>query len=262
MVLVYLIANGAFSAPKEGVMGKELDHRPRAKVYFMFTTIPPHAHRIALTLDILRYQTLVPDNVILNVPNKYRRFNGTLPLEGRGLPGDTLRIHKLEQDSGPLSKYLAATACDDNDIVIIGDDDQDYSATFIEDFVSVVEGNEAQDTIFSGDIDQSFGSYGLMGFSGVAGRAWMFKQLPQKVPESCFLADDVFVTHYAQRMGLKILRMLKRHRDKRSHDQKDATSINHYVKEHGEQVYKGCAQELREHPLVVTPRTGPVIGGK
>lgn len=257
--LVFFIAHVVipfFGKRSGGVMGSALKHRPRSNIYFMFTIVPPHSHRIKKVLEIMRHQTLVPNGVILNVPTKYKRFNDTLLVDEETMQSELLRINRLTNDSGPLSKYLGAKSCDDNDIIIIGDDDQDYSKTFVEDFVSVVDANHAQDTVYSGDIDKSFGGSGVMGFSGVAGRAWMFKQLPREVTKPCFLADDVLVTIYLQQLGLKVVRMFKRTRDKRSKDQKDATSINHFVKVSGPKVYNGCAQELSAHPLNVTRREG------
>jgi hypothetical protein len=260
VLLVFFIAHvvlpaSGFGKRTGGVMGSALNHRPRSNIYFMFTIVPPHAHRIKKVLEIMQHQTLVPNGVILNIPAKYKRFNDTLLVDEESMQSKLLRINRLTQDSGPLSKYLGAQSCDDNDIIIIGDDDQDYSKTFVEDFVSVVDANRAQDTVFSGDIDKSFGGgSGVMGFSGVAGRAWMFKQLPTEVAEPCFLADDVLVSSYIQQLGLRVVRMFKRTRDKRSKDQKDATSINHFFKVNGANVNSGCVQELSTHPMNVTRR--------
>jgi hypothetical protein len=197
--------------------------KPDRHVYFLLAVTPSHASRVKDVVEIMRNQTLVPDGVIVTIPKKYDRFAETFPMEE--LPKDALlKVNSIDTDAGlgAYSKYSGHSILGDQDIVIIGDDDMEYSRTFIEDFVSAVEDSESN-TIFTGDVDVGF--HGLMGYSGIACRAVLLRDLPTSVPRCCRVADDVVITQFADYRGIVKKLLLKRNGDISSRMSWDATSL-------------------------------------
>ena len=180
----------------------------------MLTSTPPRAARLDRVLENMRGQSRVPDAVLLTVPLRYARmpFAATQYTPSRAAARDPLlRIHTAGRDIGPLSKYLGRAAVGNgSDIVVVGDDDVWYGNTFIEDFACAVA-SKPSGVVFSSGRDLSCGSLGacVMGFRGIGLRAQMLDLVPSlHVPEECFLADDVLITHYfnEQRFQIRKLR--------------------------------------------------------
>mmetsp|Transcript_45111 Transcript_45111/g.79386 ORF Transcript_45111/g.79386 Transcript_45111/m.79386 type:complete len:328 (-) Transcript_45111:26-1009(-) len=221
-----------------------MHHRPsRGRVYFLFTTVPPHAHRVSAVLAMMKKQSLIPDGVVLTIPKTYKRFQTEFPMAAAPI-SEYLTVNKIEYDYGPLSKYFGHTVLRDEDIAIVSDDDVEFSDTFIEDFVNAVESSSASN-IFTGYVDREFN--GVMGYSGVACRAGLLRALPKSSPDSCFLADDVVLTHYADNEHMQKVYLQKRNPNRVSSVTDDVTSIHEYHKahkQHGANVNDGCIQDL------------------
>jgi hypothetical protein len=87
------------------------------------STIPPRFHLLAPTLQSLLDQTLPAREIVLYIPERYRRFpdwDGTLPEVPAGIT-----IRRCPQDLGPATKVLPATrdyAGQDLDILFCDDD--------------------------------------------------------------------------------------------------------------------------------------------
>lgn len=158
----------------------------------------------------MRKQTRAPTKVILSIPNNYSRFDTHFALP---YPHDDLLVvNDLGRDFGPLSKYMGVMkVADDRAIVVIGDDDVNYAATFIEDFVAAIDARHDTEAVFTHQFDDGFGSLspGVKAYSGVGCYAGQLRRLVHRylrrpVPHPCFLADDVVATHY-----FKVLRPFK-----------------------------------------------------
>lgn len=234
--------------------GFPVSYQVKVPVYFLLTIVPPHIDRIPEIIKIMSMQTLQPTEIILTIPRIYNRFNQSIILDESEY-SDHIRLNVIDYDRGPISKYAGVELLSDESVVIIGDDDQDYSSTFIEDFVSAILSNYDKNYVFTGDIDKSInsdnsnsinGKYGIMGFSGVGGKAQSFKKLPHVVPHKCYLADDVVVTFHLNSMNTKIIRLRKRNRDTKSKYQKDSTSINRFHRESGFRANDDCKNQLCE----------------
>lgn len=218
-------------------------------VYFLLTTTPDRAARLPLLLETLAAQTLPPKAVVLTVPRRYRRFAATVevpPHLRRGTP--PVLVHSVGADAGPLSKYLGAAAVPPEAAVVVGDDDMFYGPTFMEDYACALRRAPAG-TVFSSGLDRDCGALApcVMGFRGVGLRAGELLALPRmRVPEACFLADDVAVTYFLRRRaGYRVRRM--RLRSKYRIDAAFAwgnTSINVYHRARSHRVNRQCAAAL------------------
>jgi hypothetical protein len=248
-----------YSAVQEQFTAAAVGGKPRGYgVYFLFTTVPPHSPRVAKVVENMLSQTLVPDGVILTVPERFQRFNSTVSApkvseRSRTWPDNFLRWNTVDLDYGPLTKYMGHNLVKDGDIVIIGDDDVDYAKTFIEDFVGGVVSSSHPAALLGG-VDEEFN--GVMGTNGVGLRAGSLRGLPTNHPESCFFADDVIVTHFLDTKGIRKIEMETREDDDvDTAYQHDATSVNafHNAFKSGRQgidVNLNCMRDLQsEWPI-------------
>ena len=89
-----------------------------------------------------------------------------------------------------------------------------------------------------------FNGPSLMGFSGIACRAGMLRELQPVSAEFCFLADDMVITHYANRHGFRKVKLLKRNREQSSTASHDKTSINAFHKKNGFSINGKCIWQL------------------
>lgn len=134
----------------------------------------------------------------------------------------------------------------DDDIVVVGDDNVAYSSTFIEDMVSGIQ-DSPPGAILTGELDgdlRFLTGFALMGFSGVACKAGMLRKLTKMPSRSCFLADDIVVTHYANQQGFRKVHLLKRAKDGSSEISHDSTSIYAFHKKHGMSINRQCIWDL------------------
>ncbi|APY14431.1 glycosyltransferase family 2 protein [Brucella sp. 10RB9214] len=98
------------------------------------STIPPRFNDIGKTLNSIINQKLPPDQVILYIPERYRRFpdwSGELPSVPSGVT-----IRRVSEDFGPATKILPAVkefAGQDIDILFC-DDDVFYDASWTQRF--------------------------------------------------------------------------------------------------------------------------------
>lgn len=232
------------------------------KVYFMFTSTPPRAHRLPRVLNIMRKQTRRPDRVILSIPKTYSRFGSPYVLPSGRDP--LLIVNVLAHDAGPLSKYLGVMMVQENNaMIIIGDDDVDYGPTFIEDFVTALRERRDLNAVVTGQFDKSFGrlSPGVMAFAGVGCYAKHLRRLVRRVlrlpvPAQCFLADDVVATHYFKIVsGYKlynVTRQTSNFNDVAIY--RSNSSINHFHVANGNRVNLECERALMANE--VTPVQG------
>lgn len=99
------------------------------------TTIPPRFKYLFITIDSILNQTIKPDKIVINIPEKYNNFSyDSLP----NISSDIVIIHRQTKDYGPATKLLGLYSLDlyDNmnneDIIIVIDDDRVYNNKLIE----------------------------------------------------------------------------------------------------------------------------------
>lgn len=224
-------------------------------VFFLFTSTPNRAERLPVLLELMRSQSHRPSGVVVTIPKVFARFNQSYRLTDAA-KWPELRVNRIDEDPGPISKYLGSFALPADSIVVVGDDDMTYGRTFIEDFACAVAAHPA-DLAFSAVIDGSCGAIGgcVMGFRGVALRAGMLRDVQQLgavlarvgAPRACFLSDDVAISYYLKKMKGYHLRKLVRLRSRTSVDRGTSFlngSLNLIHKRHNFELNRGCARAL------------------
>ena len=224
-------------------------------VFFLLTSTPNRAARLPVVLELMRSQSHRPSGVVLTIPKVFARFNQSYQLPDAATWPE-LRVNRIADDPGPISKYMGSFALPAESIVIVGDDDMAYGRTFIEDFACAVASHPA-DLAFSAVIDGSCGAIGgcVMGFRGVALRAGMLRDVQQLgtvlaragAPRACFLSDDVAISYFLKKMKGYHLRKLVRLRSRTSVDKGTSFlngSLNLIHKRHNFELNRGCAHAL------------------
>jgi len=103
-----------------------------------FTTIPPRFQNIHFTINSILSQTVVPDKIVINVPEKYNNYSNNLQFPKID---DSRIIVNRCRDYGPATKLLGLNATElydnmtDDDIIIVLDDDRNYNNRMVENFV-------------------------------------------------------------------------------------------------------------------------------
>lgn len=189
-------------------------------VFFLLSTTPSRSFRLQQVVSMMQHQSQSPAAVVLSVPKTYRRFHSRveIPIELTLSPKSdrrpSLQINLIQTDAGPITKYFGATGLANESIVIVGDDDIIFGRSFIKDYATAVK-SSPWGTVFSAGSDRSCGpALGpcVMGFKGVALRAGMLHGIERiRIPQECFLADDVFITYFFRRVRRFKIRRLQLH---------------------------------------------------
>ncbi len=223
--------------------------------YFLFTSTPDRADRLLTVLQSMRKQSVPPRKLVLTLARGYNasRFGSTTFALPTALPPrPQLEVHFIDEDQGPLSKYLGAVAvADPSAVVVVGDDDVFYGRTFIEDFACAVQASPVG-TVLSNQLDADSACRWLggcvMGFRGVAMRSGMLHGLRDfSPPAECFLADDVSISYFLSRVrGYRI----RRHRLRTRHKLDNAfawsnSSIHTFHSQRQFRVNEACSEAMR-----------------
>ena len=103
-------------------------------IYISISTIPSRIKSIDKTINSLLSQTLKPDKIFVNIPNKYKRFKNNV--EEKDIPNfsNEVEITRCE-DFGPGTKLLGSLKkIDKNSLLILADDDHIYENFMVEKF--------------------------------------------------------------------------------------------------------------------------------
>lgn len=120
-----------------------LSHRSQYRVVISLTTLPHRLPHLLPVLQSLLNQHVKPDQVYLNLPTSYRRFNSTSsPGKPLSIPhdiqrlvlNDILRIQAIPVDYGPATKLIPTLEAerDPSTIIITVDDDMIYKPTQVQ----------------------------------------------------------------------------------------------------------------------------------
>lgn len=236
---------------------------PATPVYFLFTTIPPHAARLAQIANEMRRQHHRPTGIVLTLPARYHRFNAseTAALHDAANEWQSrtsgVRIHNVPTDHGPLLKYFGSRVVDPaSALCVVGDDDVTYRPHWLQRFVNASSALPAalrRAVVITGNYDPGFGplSPGVKGVAGVAMSCSTMSTLPLRIERLCFLVDDVVVTKAARDRKLRLSSLLGSlhgngigplyEQTAYSHD---ATSIFSHHKAHGFRTNRECVAAL------------------
>ena len=109
--------------------------RLRKRIIVTLTTIPPRFIRLHYTLESLFCQTVQPDMIVINVPEKYNNYSNDILFPK--VEKEYVIVNRCK-DYGPATKLLGLYGtkiyndmCDD-DIIIVVDDDRNYNNKMIE----------------------------------------------------------------------------------------------------------------------------------
>ena len=104
-------------------------------IYISLSTIPQRIKNLNVSIESLLNQTLKPDKIFINIPNKYERFNETIRDEQ--IPKFDTSIVEITrcEDFGPGTKLMGSIKKFKKDsLVILADDDHSYENYMIEKF--------------------------------------------------------------------------------------------------------------------------------
>jgi hypothetical protein len=107
--------------------------REKQRIVITLSTLPDRYKKILKTLQSLKKQTIAIDEIYLSLPEYSVRMKlnyPELPDEIKNL----VKVVKIEQDYGPITKLLGALYCeeDSRSIIISCDDDYIYPENFVE----------------------------------------------------------------------------------------------------------------------------------
>lgn len=120
-----------------------------SNIIISLTTIPPRFNEINLTINSLLNQKIKPNKIIINIPEKYNNYT----YSDNDLPqytNEVVIINKCQKDYGPATKLLGLSMfdLDDNDLIIVCDDDREYSDDLVENLTN--EYNKCPDGVYTG----------------------------------------------------------------------------------------------------------------
>jgi hypothetical protein len=104
-------------------------------IYVSLTTIPQRIKNLNKSIESLLKQTLRPDKIFINIPNKYKRFNEVIEKDHIPKFEDTIVEIIRCEDYGPGTKLLGSIdKIKKNSLIILVDDDHCYENFMIEKF--------------------------------------------------------------------------------------------------------------------------------
>lgn len=134
IILLIILINLLSSSMNEFTILK----KPKT-IIISLTTIPPRFNHLKLTINSILKQTIKPDKIIINIPNKYNNFKmQELPK----FKNKRVIINRNTKDYGPGTKLLGLNKLSyfknlsDDDIIIIIDDDRKYDNKLIENMLN------------------------------------------------------------------------------------------------------------------------------
>ena len=104
-------------------------------IYVSISTIPPRIKNLEKSVKSILSQTLKPDKIFINIPNKYKRFKEVISDDQIPNFKDTsIEVTRCE-DCGPGTKLLGSLdKIKKNSLVILADDDNIYENYMVEKF--------------------------------------------------------------------------------------------------------------------------------
>jgi len=104
-------------------------------IYISLSTIPSRIKNINKSIESLLNQTLKPDKIFINIPNKYKRFQKII--DDKDIPKFNNSIVEITRcdDFGPGTKLLGSlNKLKKNSLIILADDDNVYENYMVEKF--------------------------------------------------------------------------------------------------------------------------------
>jgi hypothetical protein len=202
---------------------EEMFENPKTyRVVVSLTTSPKRITELRETLDsVTTAQTLKPDLVYLNIPEKFGRTGETYTIPeflSSGVAYPSVKVNRIGEDEGPITKLTPALRAesDPETLIVIIDDDIVYEPQILEKMVTAYRKNPG--AVVSNKCD----SIGIIrkpiagdrchvveGWGGILFPRGAFKDdfwpylktaLANKNP--CFTADDYVISNYLEKHGV------------------------------------------------------------
>jgi hypothetical protein len=189
------------------------------KIYISLSTIPSRFKNIKKTIISLQNQTIKPFQIILNIPLKYKRFHNSISdkdIKRLQKKCPSLYIHRTKNDYGPGTKLMGALEMIDSDsYILLVDDDIIYHPKTLETFISfTLNGCASSMSIYH----LHYELLHPLGFD--IGQGWNGFFIPSKIKddifrfydiikdeERVFFDDDVWISYYLNKKGVKIMKV-------------------------------------------------------
>ncbi len=230
------------------------------RIVVSFTTTPKRIHLIEPTIQSLVKQTVLPDRIYLNIPERSARTGGPYEIPAFLERYPLVKVNHVPKDEGPITKLAPAVRAESNPetIIIICDDDTTYVPEFIQRFVDLYKNPENSNTVLANSCRNDFNPAPVPqcdypeGWSGVAFKRKFFhsdfedylkKALTDK---KCFTSDDLLIGNYLDLHAVPRIR-LGYWGDELPHA-KDADALQVMDKD-GPNRYRPCRQFLLENGL-------------
>lgn len=166
------------------------------------TSIPSRADSLKLAIDSLLPQV---DEIILSIPNTYRRFNGiwTYPSYLSTAEYAKVKVHRVT-DIGPATKYMGALTVKDC-WVFVCDDDQQYHYSLITRMKESLRSMSVFQNHYESIRGKTSGGY-VHGYVGLMIPSSLLQNIPLfPLPPSAYYVDDQWMSLYCLTEGIPIL---------------------------------------------------------
>ncbi len=187
------------------------------KVYVSLTTIPARVPGIEACIRSLHEQSIRPKAIFLCIPRHYRSHGEAVDVPDSLLEKyPLLKIVRCAEDFGPGTKILGSldlVGRDPNTLVVLVDDDSTYENYMLEEFVRAFRAD--QHRAYSFFVFRYRGIQVGQGCDGLAIPAALLGGLRsyfEKIRgnDHAFFVDDLWLSHYLQRIGAPVASLRKR----------------------------------------------------
>lgn len=173
----------------------------RFYVVASLSSIPSRQDSLKLAIDSLLPQV---DEIILSIPNIYRRFNTTwlMPNYMNTAEYAKVRVNRT-YDFGPATKYLGAIGT--NSWVFVCDDDQQYHPTLIERMKQSLRSMSVYQNHYESILEKTSGGC-IHGYVGLLIPSPLLQNIISfPLPPPAFFVDDQWMSIYCLTEGISIL---------------------------------------------------------
>jgi hypothetical protein len=237
----------------------------RLPVYITMSTIPSRfQNTIAIIRNFLQHVSGF-EKIILNVPKKYKRWPNYKPNYNHSIRDPRFYLNVIEEDQGPVTKFLPALDLVPDESILIVRDDMCYKLTSFKDIAEIQDRRLFEAFSFyvynyngrSGDypvgVPQGADLISMYSRNAKPFRSWFSSikdklQLKSYFETPCFFVDDQVIGWYFQYYGIPMRQVEPTHRNIYIQDCDNAPEIDNLNRQKGknsrENTMEGCYADL------------------
>ena len=170
-------------------------------IYISLSTIPSRIKNINKSIESFLNQTLKPDKIFINIPNKYRRFEQMI--DEKDIPKFNNNIVEITRcdDFGPGTKLMGSLEkLKKNSLIILADDDNIYENYMVEKFYYFYKvAPENAYSFYVHPLDNFPIGQGADGFAISTNHLEGIKKFYEKIVKDykeLFLYDDLWISYF------------------------------------------------------------------